>query len=150
MDQQSLLQQFMSLLTFSASEISLIDSAESTRVAITLPQEESGMLIGYHGETIDSLQLIISLMLNHGKSEYKPVEVDINGYRQGRQTAIEDLAEKAAEKALESGREIILPPLSSRERRLVHVYLSTRSDVNTYSEGEGSARRLVVRPVAVA
>ena len=56
------------------------------------------------------------------------------------------MADSAAVKAVESGREILLPPLSPSERRLIHLHLSQNSQVSTYSEGEGSARRIVVQP----
>ncbi len=111
-----------------------------------MPETDSGALIGYHGEKIDALQLVVNLMWNQNAVVYSPVQVDINGYRARRRQTLEDLANKAAEKAVESGREILLPHLPSYERRIIHVYLESRPDVTTYSEGEGDERRLVVRP----
>jgi spoIIIJ-associated protein len=144
---QDMLNHLFSLLTFQEAAITVDDLDDSVKIDVTVDSSESGVLIGYHGEVIDALQLIVNLMLNNNRpDEYKPTEVDINGYRATREKNLQDLATKAAENAISSGREIILPPLSSRERRLIHMFLSTRDDVATYSEGEGNARRLVVRP----
>lgn len=120
------------------------------RLDITVPETDSGILIGYHGERIDALQLIVNLIWNQHAVVYTPVQVDINGYRQRRQLQLEDLASKAAEKALESGREILLPHLPAFERRIIHLFLDARDDVTTYSEGDGVDRRLVVRPTPQA
>jgi spoIIIJ-associated protein len=133
-------------LTFTEAEITQEEADDRVQVNITLPESDSGALIGYHGEKIDALQLIINVMWNQNAVVYTPVSVDINGYRARRHQTLEDLADKAATKAVESGREILLPHLPSYERRIIHVYLESRGDVTTYSEGEGDERRLVVRP----
>jgi spoIIIJ-associated protein len=91
---------------------------------------------------------VINLMFNQNNLVYTPVQVDINGYRDRRKKNLEELADKAAGKAIESGREILLPHLPSYERRIIHMYLQNRTDVTTYSEGENEDRRLVVRPTA--
>lgn len=137
---------FIGLLNFPHAEIDVAENDEEIIINITLPQEDSGLLIGYKGEKINALQHVLALMLNRDTIQYKPVNVDINEYRADRTKELHDIAAKAAEKAIESGREILLPPLSARERRLVHMFLSSRKDITTYSEGEGAARRLVVRP----
>jgi spoIIIJ-associated protein len=140
------IQHLLILLTFPEPEISIKESDAEIQVTLTLSPEDSGVMIGFHGEKIDALQLLLSLMYNHGQTDFKPVRLDINGYRARRAEGLNELADKAASQALESGREIILPPLSPSERRLVHVHLSTRQDVATYSEGEGRNRRLIIRP----
>lgn len=117
-------------------------------IQIDLPQNDSGMLIGFHGEKIEALKTVLSLMINQPGKEFVPVQVNVNDYRENRQQAVEDLAEKAAEKALSSMREILLPPLPSNERRLVHLYLQNRDDITTYSEGVGNQRRVIVSPVS--
>lgn len=133
-------------MTFEDVAVEVDEQDGHFQIAITLPEEDSGALIGYHGEKIDALQLIVSLMWNQNAVVYTPVQVDVNGYRLRRRKTLEDLADKAAAKAVESGREILLPHLPSFERRVIHLYLESRGDVTTYSEGEGEERRLVVRP----
>jgi spoIIIJ-associated protein len=136
----------LSLLLGAPVSCDLNTDQERLRLEISVPENDSGILIGYHGERIDALQLIVNLMWNQHAVVYTPVQVDINGYRQRRQLQLEDLANKAAEKAIESGREILLPHLPAFERRIIHVFLDAREDITTYSEGEGPERRLVVRP----
>ena len=143
-----LIKSLLEALTLSHAEVNLTQNDGGILISIQLAETESGMLIGYHGEKIDALQLIVNLMLNQNQVAYIPVQVDVNGYRDRRKKTLEELADKAATKAIDSGREILLPHLPSYERRLIHVYLQDRTDVTTYSEGEGEDRRLVVRPTA--
>ena len=140
------IQQLLHQLTFENAVVEVVQQDGRDNITITLPETDSGVLIGYHGEKIDALQLIINLIWNQNALVYTPIQVDINGYRLRRKQTLEDLADKAAVKAIESGREILLPHLPSYERRIIHLYLESRSDVTTYSEGEADERRLVVRP----
>jgi spoIIIJ-associated protein len=149
MSRTDLVQQLFTHLTFPAAVVTVDETADAASITVEVDPADSGVLIGYHGETIDALQLVVSLMYNHDSEEYLPVEVDVNGYRASREKSLHELAEKAAENAVQSGREIILPPLNGRERRVIHLYLSNRADVTTYSEGDGTSRRLVVRPQEV-
>lgn len=143
-----LIKTLLEKLTFPAAAVDLREVDGGIVVDIQLDEADSGVLIGYHGEKIDALQLIVNLLLNQNNLVYTPVQVDVNGYRDRRKQNLEELADKAALKATESGREILLPHLPSYERRIVHMYLQNRPDVTTYSEGEGEDRRLVVRPTA--
>lgn len=146
-DFKAIVSQIFTHLSFAEVEINLQESEDEVVLQLTVPEDASGILIGYHGEKIDALQLIFSLIYNQNNQEsYKPIRLDINGYRERRQQALNELSDHAADQAIQSGREIILPPLSSGERRLVHMHLSQRADVTTYSEGEGRNRRLIVRP----
>lgn len=140
------IQALLTKLTFTDAAVTLQESEDRPQILITLPETESGVLIGYHGEKIDALQLIVNLIWNQNAVVYSPIQVDVNGYRERRKKALEELANKAATKAIESGREILLPHLPSYERRTIHLFLESRTDVTTYSEGEGDDRRLVVRP----
>jgi len=140
------IESLLRLLTFESAQVEVSEADGHVLIAITLPENESGVLIGYHGEKIDALQLLLNLLWNQDALVYSPVQVDINGYRARRREVLEDLANKAAAKAIDSGREILLPHLPSYERRIIHLFLESRTDVTTYSEGEGEDRRLVVRP----
>jgi spoIIIJ-associated protein len=133
-------------LTFSDAKISVEESDSEISVIIKVPEEFSGMLIGYRGEKINALQLLLTLMINNQAIAYRPLHLDINGYREKRYDSLRDIADAAAQNALDSGREILLSPLPSYERRVIHMYLSENKSVETYSEGEGDQRRLVVRP----
>lgn len=139
----------LSYIGFPDAEIEVNDQKDSIAIVVTLSQQDSGVLIGYHGERIEALKLLLSLILNQGKSEFVPVSLDVNGYFERRAQSLYELADQAVEKAATSLQEILLPPLSGSERRLVHMYVAEKHpQVTTYSEGEGEARRLIIRPQA--
>lgn len=149
MDTQTTVSNILSGLGFSDATIDINEQPDSIQIIITLSQEESGVLIGYHGERIEALKLILSLILNQGKTDFIPISLDINGYFERRAQSLYELADQAVEKATTSLQEILLPPLSGSERRLVHMYVAEKHpQVTTYSEGEGVARRLIIRPQA--
>jgi spoIIIJ-associated protein len=110
-------------------------------------EDDSALLIGKHGATIDALQHVVARVAFRGRErERKPVVIDAAGYRERRQAALERAAERAADEALSFGRAVELDPMSSFERRVVHNHLAERSDVETHSEGDEPDRRLVVTP----
>ncbi|HEV2771316.1 MAG TPA: R3H domain-containing nucleic acid-binding protein [Thermoleophilaceae bacterium] len=110
-------------------------------------EDDSALLIGKHGATIDALQHIAARVAFRGRErERKRVVIDAAGYRERRQAALERAAERAADEALSFGRAVELDPMSSFERRVVHNHLAERPDVETHSEGDEPDRRLVVTP----
>ncbi len=133
-------------LTSSRATIEVVEAEDTLQVNVMVDPADSGALIGFHGETIDSLQLIVSLIFNNTRAVYQPVQVDINQYRQKRAQALIAMADKAVQQAVSSQREILLPPLSPSERRVIHVHLQDHEQASTYSEGVGKSRRLVIRP----
>jgi spoIIIJ-associated protein len=143
-----LVNDLISHLTFTGAEVEVVESTDEVVINLTLPQEESGVLIGFRGEKIDALQYLLSIIINKDAIHYRPVNLDINSYRQARFDKLKDMADVAAQKAIESGREILLPPLPGNERRIIHLHLSETQAVSTYSEGEGKSRRIIVRPEA--
>jgi spoIIIJ-associated protein len=122
----------------------VVETDENTEVMIS--SEEPGLLIGHHGDTLDSLQLIIALVLAKRTGEFKRVTVEIGDYRRNRSDYLKNLAEQTKERVLEEQREIYLPNLKPWERREVHMFLSEDQEVMTESVGEGKDRTLVVRP----
>lgn len=113
---------------------------------VEVASEEPGLLIGYHGDTLDSLQLILSLMLSKKLGEYKRVSVEVGDYKKNRSDYLKNLAQQTKERALSESREVFLPNLKSWERREVHMYLSEDPEVVSESVGEGRDRTLVVKP----
>lgn len=112
-----------------------------------LQTEDPGALIGYHGETLASFQLILSMMVYRQLGQWLRILVDVNDYREKRRESLEKMALSAAQKAKFSGESQPLPPLSASERRLVHLALAKDEEVETESEGEGFQRRVLVKPV---
>lgn len=109
--------------------------------------EDYGLLIGRRGQTIDALQLLCFQAAFQGIRERKRVVLDAAGYRARREEVISERADRAAEKAVSSGDEIELDPMTARERRIVHEHLKPRPEVETFSAGDEPQRRVVVAPL---
>jgi spoIIIJ-associated protein len=109
--------------------------------------EDLGLLIGHHGQTIDAIQHLAYRIAFHGTDIRKGVTVDDCGYRERRAIALRGDADRAADTALRERRPISLDPMSALERKVVHEHLRDRHDIETYSEGQEPARRLVVAPL---
>jgi spoIIIJ-associated protein len=109
--------------------------------------EDLGVLIGRRGQTIDAIQHLAYRFAIEGDQERKRVIVDAAGYRERRAIALRAAADQAAETALHDHRTVSLEAMSPLERKVIHEHLKTRRDVETYSEGQEPARRLVVAPL---
>jgi len=118
---------------------------ESNIINISLTGQNMGILIGYRGETLDSLQYLLSLIINKGHElEYKRVVLDTENYRLKREETLQRLAEKMGSRVKRSGKYIKLEPMNPYERRIIHSSLQNDPYINTYSEGEEPYRRVVV------
>ncbi len=113
---------------------------------VELDGEEMGVLIGKRGQTLDSLQYLISLVVNKGTNEYIRVKVDTENYRQRRKETLENLAKNIAFKVRRTRRAVSLEPMNPYERRIIHSALQNDKYVTTHSEGEEPFRRVVVTP----
>jgi spoIIIJ-associated protein len=109
--------------------------------------EDAESLIADHGRTIDAIQHLAYRTAFGASTPRKAVVVDAAGYRARRATALRAAADQAVETAVREGRAVELEPMSAIERKLVHEHLRDRREVETYSEGEEPARRLVVAPL---
>jgi spoIIIJ-associated protein len=109
--------------------------------------EDVGLLIGRRGQTIDAVQLLCYRAAFRGLQERKRVVVDAAGYRERRQEAIERQADRGAERALKTGKEIELEAMTPSERRVVHQHLKDRPGIETFSEGDEPARCVIVAPL---
>jgi spoIIIJ-associated protein len=117
-------------------------------IRATVNGEDLGLLIGKHGATIDALQHLGMRAALRGSEERKQIVVDAAGYRERRETALHRAADRAVADAINFGRAVELEPMRALERKVVHMYLRDRTDVETHSEGDEPDRRLVVTPVA--
>ena len=111
---------------------------------IDLSGEEMGLLIGKRGQTLDSLQYLVSLVVNKGLEDYIRVKVDTENYRQRRKETLENLAKNVAFKVKKTRRPVSLEPMNPYERRIIHSALQNDKYVTTHSEGEEPFRRVVV------
>jgi spoIIIJ-associated protein len=125
----------------------IVIDEDDDEIAARIEGEDLGLLIGRRGQTIDALQLLCYRVAFRGAGERKRVSVDAAGYRERRRDTVERQADRAAERALESGKEIELEPMSSVERKIVHDRLKDRSGLETFSEGEEPERCVIVAPL---
>ena len=116
-------------------------------IAARVEGEELGLLIGRRGQTIDAVQLVCYRVAFRGRGERKRVSVDAAGYRERRRETVERQADRAADRALETGKEIELEPMSPTERKIIHDRLKDRSGLETFSEGEEPERCVIVAPL---
>ena len=111
---------------------------------VELSGAEMGVLIGKRGQTLDSLQYLISLVVNRDISEYVHVKVDTENYRERRKATLENLAKNISYKVRKSRQSVALEPMNPYERRIIHSALQNDRYVTTHSEGEEPFRRVVV------
>jgi Predicted RNA-binding protein len=118
---------------------------ENDVIKITLTGPDMGIIIGYRGETMDSLQYLVSLVVNKGhETEYKRVVLDTENYRAKREETLKRLAGKTAFRVRKTGKSIKLEPMNPYERRVIHSALQNDPYVQTFSEGEEPYRRVVI------
>ena len=109
--------------------------------------DDLAVLIGRHGKTLDALQFVVSAITVRSIGYRYPVVVDVEGYKNRQRQKLESIARSSANKAANQHRSVKLRPMTPYERRIVHIALRDDSRVETASEGEGSARHVVVLPV---
>lgn len=111
---------------------------------IDISGDDMGILIGKRGQTLDSLQYLVNLVVNKGNAPYISITLDTENYRQRRKETLEALAHNLAKKVKQSGRKIVLEPMNPYERRIIHATLQNNKFVTTYSEGEEPLRNVVI------
>ena len=108
--------------------------------------EESGLLIGKYGKTIEALELLLNVMVKQEMGEWTRVVVNIADWKEKQEERLATLVENVVVRVKETGKEQFIYNLSSAQRRMVHMFLAENQDVETSSEGEGQERYLIVRP----
>ncbi len=115
-------------------------------VDVVLDTPDTGIVIGYHGEILESLQLVLSMALTKKAGKFIRVSLEVGDYKKNRTEWLEHVAMQAKEQALREQKAISLPSLKSWERRIVHMFLQSDNEVASESVGEGRERTLVVKP----
>ena len=113
---------------------------------IILSGENIGILIGKRGQTLDSLQYLVSLAVNKGTAPFLNVSLDAENYRQRRKESLENLAQSIARKVKTTRKSVKLEPMSTFERRIIHAVLQGDRQITTHSEGNDPYRNIVVAP----
>ncbi len=142
---RELLQQIVDLMGVEGTVT--IEECTDDEVRLNVEGEDMGLLIGRHGASLDAIQLIVAIGANRQVEHGARVIVDAEDYRARHRAMIESRARKLAEEARNRGQEIVVPDLKAYERRLMHLVLKDEAGVETYSEGEGDDRVLVISPV---
>lgn len=120
-----------------------VDESSKT-MDINLSGDEMGLLIGKRGQTIDSLQYLVSLVVNKESEDYLRVKIDTENYRERRKKTLEDLAKNIAYKVKRNKRAVSLEPMNPYERRIIHSALQDDKYVTTKSEGEEPYRHVII------
>jgi spoIIIJ-associated protein len=115
-------------------------------IDIIIETKDTGMVIGYHGEVLDSLQLIFSLIISRKLDRFLRISIEVDGYKKNRTEYLEKLAEQTKEKALADNQEQTLFSLKPWERRIIHLLLQNDEKVVSESSGEGKERVLIIKP----
>lgn len=113
---------------------------------IDIVGDDSGLLIGRRGQSLQSLQFIVNSIVRREFGEGVRVALDVEQYRQRREASLRDMANKVAERVTQTGRGITLEPMSAADRRIVHLTLADREDVSTESVGFGEDRKVSIFP----
>ena len=119
---------------------------EEDGATVNIAGENMGLLIGRHGEVLDSLQYLATLAANKGLKDYYRITIDVEGYREKRREALRQLAKRMAEKAVKYDRSFALEPMSAYERRIIHTEVQNIKGVSTYSVGNDAERKVIVCP----
>lgn len=138
------IEELLQLFDVNPTQITTAETEELVTITIEMDELEAGRLIGRFAETLDSLQLIISLILNNGQEIHKHILLDVAGYRSRRLITLQNIVENTKKQVRDSGLPCVLPPLSSTERRQVHLMLQDDAELISYSEGYGQDRRLFI------
>lgn len=120
---------------------------EDYTIYIDINGNAAGTLIGYRGETLNSMQTILSTIANRGFNNKIRLILDIENYRQKREKTLEELAEKVSKTVLKTGKSITLEPMSAYERKIIHSKLQDNNKIETHSIGEGDNRRVVISKI---
>ena len=127
-----------------SADMDVIVDEEAETVNVNLLGDDMGILIGKRGQTLDSLQYLVSLVVNKGSDKYLKVKVDTENYRERRKETLENLAKNIASRVKKSHKPVALEPMNPYERRIIHSALQNDKFVETHSEGEEPYRKVIV------
>lgn len=138
------LEEMLSFLEIEATAIVSLESADHFQIEIQT--QETGLLIGFHGETINSLQLLLGVLLYKKLGKWIHVVLDVGGYRKMRQDHIQEMVGRIITEVETTNQPVVLPFLTPLERRIVHMMLSDNEKITSESAGEGKERRVSIKP----
>mgnify|MGYP000055682568 CR=1 FL=1 len=126
------------------AKLDIVHDKENDMLEINIEGEDMGVLIGKRGQTLDSLQYLVSLVVNKDSDKYIKIKLDTENYRERRKETLENLARNIAHKVRKTKKSIALEPMNPYERRIIHSALQNDKYVETYSEGEEPYRKVII------
>jgi spoIIIJ-associated protein len=126
------------------AETEIVYDEQNTTMDINIHGDDMGVLIGKRGQTLDSIQYLVSLVINKNCDNYIKVKLDTENYRARRKETLENLAKNIAFKVKKTRKPVSLEPMNPYERRIIHSTLQNDKFVETYSEGEEPYRKVVI------
>ena len=118
------------------------------QILLNISGDDLGLLIGRHGQTLDALQFLVSIVSNRGVDARRRIVVDVENYRERHEESLRRLALRVAEKVRQEQKKAVLSPMTPAERRIIHTALQDHKEIMTYSEGQDPFRRVIVSPTA--
>ena len=125
-------------------EVTVQTFEEVDKLYVEIVSESAGLIIGKRGKTLEALQLLMNIVMNRNRKEGKKIILDIENYRDKRESTLTELAHKVAEKVKKTGKPQLLEPMNPFERRIIHMALQRDPLVNTKSEGSGNLKKVKV------
>lgn len=135
------LQEVSSAMELTVS-VERLDENDAVRLNIT--GSDLGILIGRRGQTLDSLQYLVNIVANRHSDRHLRIVLDAEQFRERRRQTLEALSERIATRVMRSRKEIMLEPMTSQERKIIHARLQAHPNVKTYSQGDEPNRRIVI------
>ncbi|MBM7707365.1 RNA-binding cell elongation regulator Jag/EloR [Chryseomicrobium aureum] len=129
------------------NDLDVTHEVEGKYVHFQLNSSKAAQLIGKRGQTLNALENLVQLVANKYSGNFMIVKMDVENYREKRKVALEQLAERMADKARRSGEKVEFEPMNAYERKIIHNALSTHVDIDTYSVGADPHRHLVIEPI---
>jgi len=124
-------------------QVERVDSADGVVLQLS-SHDDVGVLIGRRGQTLDALQYLVNIAVHRIGDSHVRIILDAENFRERRKKTLEELASRLADKAIRTGRDVMLEPMPSHERKIIHTYLQDHPEVRSYSKGEEPNRRIVI------
>jgi len=144
---KSFLENLLNIAGFTDSFLEINEDYSEKLIKINIRTEDSGLLIGRGGENLEALEMILNTVSKKLIEDFNwHIVLDVNSYRIIYEEKLREFAQKAAHKVSISKEPLELPPMTPRDRRIIHLEIALRSDVKTESIGEGENRHIIIKP----
>jgi len=140
---KKIISDLLKLMGMSFNEIN--SSLMAGRVLVDIKSTEGALIIGKNGQTLEALETIVNLILNRDPETRVKSSLDVEGFRARQEEKLQSLAKDAAKQVKADGKSFSFEPMPARDRRIIHSALKAEPELETFSEGEGMFRRVVVK-----